>query len=109
MSVEQVGNEGQLESIFTSELAILLKHSTACAGSAVALEEMQNFAADNPDVPVYVVEVRKQRPLSHKTAAYFGIEHESPQVIIVRNGAAVWHASHYGITAAKVSAALSSL
>ena len=109
MSIERVGNEEQLESIFKSELAILLKHSTACAGSAVALEEMQNFAAGNPDVAVHVIEVRKQRPLSQKTAAYFGIEHESPQVIIVRNGAAVWHASHYGITAAKVTAALTSL
>jgi bacillithiol system protein YtxJ len=109
MSVEQVENEEQLESIFKSELAILLKHSPICAGSAVALEEMQNFAAGNPDLPVYLIDVRKQRPLSQKTAAYFGVEHESPQVIIVRDGAAAWHESHFGITAAKVAKALASL
>ena len=109
MSVEQVANEQQLESILKSELAILLKHSPVCAGSAVALEEMQNFADANRDIPVYMIDVRNQRPLSHKTAAYFGIEHESPQVIIVKNGTAVWHASHYSITAANVSQALSSL
>jgi bacillithiol system protein YtxJ len=107
--LEQVADEAQLESIFTAKLAVLLKHSPVCAGSAVALEEMQNFAAGNPDVPVYMVDVRTQRPLSNKTAAYFGIEHESPQVIMVQGGAAVWHASHYEITAARVSQALSSL
>jgi len=109
MSVQNIANEEQLESIFKSGLAIVLKHSAICAGSAVAMEEMQNFAAGHPDVPVYVMDVRKQRPLSQKTAAYFGIEHESPQIIIVRDGEAVWHASHFSITAAKVSAALASL
>ena len=109
MSVQSVATEEHLEAVFSSKLAVLLKHSTVCAGSAVAMEEMQNFAAGHPDVPVYVIDVRRQRPLSHKTAAYFGIEHESPQVIIVRNGKAVWHASHFSITAARVSAALASL
>ena len=109
MSIQQVGNEEELEAVFKSELAIHFKHSAACAASGVAMEEMQIFAAGNPDVPVHVVDVRKQRPLSQKTADYFGVQHESPQVIIVRDGTAVWHASHFGITAVKVAAAMTSL
>jgi bacillithiol system protein YtxJ len=72
------------------------------------MEELQIFAAGDPDVPVHVVDVRKQRALSQKTSDYFGIPHESPQVIIIRDGTPVWHASHFGITAVNVSAALSS-
>jgi len=109
MSIQQVGNEEELEAVFKSELAILFKHSTACAASGVAMEELQIFAAGNPNVPVHVVDVLKQRPLSQKTADYFGVQHESPQVIIVRKGSPVWQASHFGITAAKVTAALTSL
>jgi bacillithiol system protein YtxJ len=107
MAIERIPDEKALEVAFKSELAILFKHSPVCPASAVAMEEVENFTRTHPDVPLYVVDVRGQRPLSQKTAAYFGVTHESPQVILVRNGAAVWHASHYGITAAKLSSALS--
>jgi bacillithiol system protein YtxJ len=108
MAIEPVFDEQKLESVFRSDLAIIFKHSPICPSSGVAMEEMQNFVQNHPEIPVYVVDVRAQRPLSQKTAAYFGVQHESPQVIIVRNGAADWHASHYEITAARVVQALSS-
>jgi bacillithiol system protein YtxJ len=108
MSIKQVGSEEELEAIFKSELSILFKQSTACAASGVAMEEMEIFAIGHPEVPVHVVDVLKQRPLSQKTAAYFRVEHQSPQVILIRDGAAVWHASHFGITAVNVTAALTS-
>ena len=106
--MEQITDEQVLELVFKAELAILFKHSTICAASGVAMEEMEIFVNDHPDVPVYVIDVRRQRPLSQKAAAFLGIEHESPQVIVIRNGLAVWNTSHFGVTAAKVSAALSS-
>lgn len=109
MSIRQIGDEADLEKALQSELAIIFKHSTVCPASAVAMEEMRSFSSSDATVPVYLLDVRQQRPLSVKTATYLGVEHESPQVIIVRGGVAAWHASHYGITAAKVADALSSL
>jgi bacillithiol system protein YtxJ len=109
MSIKQVESEEELESILESELAVLFKHSAICPSSGVALEEIRDFSAHNPEVPVYMLEVRTQRPLSQKVSAYFGITHESPQVILVSRGKAVWHASHYAVTAAGVSSALSDL
>jgi bacillithiol system protein YtxJ len=106
MPIKQVGSEEELEAVFRSGLAILFKHSTACAASGVAMEEMEIFAVGHPGVPVHVVDVLKQRPLSQKVAEYFRIEHQSPQVILIRGGAAVWSASHFSITAVNVAAAL---
>ena len=106
-SMEQVTDERVLETVFKADFAIIFKHSTICPTSGVAMEEMQIFAGGHPDVPVYVIDVRRQRPLSQKAATYLGIEHESPQVIVIRGGRAVWNTSHFGITAAKLSAALS--
>ncbi len=106
--MEQITDEQVLESVFKSELAILFKHSTVCPTSGVAMEEMENFTKDHPQVPIYLIDVRRQRSLSQKAAAFFAIDHESPQVIVIRNGLAVWDTSHFGITAAKLSAALSS-
>lgn len=72
-----------------------------------ALDEVEAFVAAHPDVPVYLVDVRAERALSQSTAARTGIRHESPQVIILRRGAAVWSTSHDDITADAIQRNLS--
>jgi bacillithiol system protein YtxJ len=52
--------------------------------------------------------VQEARPLSDLVARETGIRHESPQVILFRNGKAVWNASHHGITAENLREALKS-
>ena len=64
-----------------------------------ALGEVQRFMAEHPAIPVYLVDVIAQRPLSREIAARLGIRHESPQAILFRQGAAAWHASHDAVTA----------
>ncbi len=64
-----------------------------------ALGEVQRFVGDHPEARVFLVDVRGARPLSMAAAARLGVQHESPQVILVRNGTAAWHASHFAVTA----------
>ena len=71
---------------------IIFKHSTTCPLSADAYGEMERMPG-----PVALVEVQNGREVSREIAARTGIEHQSPQVIILRNGKAVWHASHWNI------------
>ena len=52
-----------------------------------------------PEIPVFLVDVLSQRPLSQGIAARLGIQHESPQAILLRLGAPLWHASHDDVTA----------
>jgi bacillithiol system protein YtxJ len=66
------------------------------------LDEVEAFLAAHPDVKAYLVDVRAERPLSQQIAARTGVRHESPQVIILRHGAAVWSASHDEITAGAI-------
>jgi bacillithiol system protein YtxJ len=54
---------------------------------------------EHPDVPVCLVDVIGQRPLSREIAGRLSIAHESPQAILLRSGTPVWHASHFGVTA----------
>lgn len=67
-----------------------------------ALDEVEAFLASHPDVAAFLVEVRAERPLSQLIAARTGIRHESPQIIILRRGSAVWSASHGDITAGAI-------
>ena len=52
--------------------------------------------------------VQEARSLSDLVARETGIRHESPQVILLRNGEAVWNTSHHGITAESLREALES-
>ncbi len=57
----------------------------------------------HPDVPVYWVDVKAERPLSRELADRLGVTHESPQAILLRQGAPVWHASHSDVTARAIA------
>ena len=80
---------------------VIFKHSLTCPISASAFERMKSYDGD-----VSLVEVQRARPLSDEIAERLGVRHESPQIIVVRNGQVLWDASHFQITADKVAEAV---
>lgn len=87
---------------------LLFKHSTTCPISASAYRRVAAWLGEaGAAAPaVYLVKVIESRALSNEIAARLGVRHESPQVILVRGGQAVWHASHGGIDGAAIQRAL---
>jgi len=75
-------------------VAVLYKHSPTCGLSSMALDEIAAFSVQHPDVPIYLVDVLAQRPLSNEIEATLGIRHESPQAFVFQDGAVAWHGSH---------------
>jgi bacillithiol system protein YtxJ len=84
---------------------VLFKHSTTCPISARAHNQMSKLPAGVAD-QVSLLVVQGAGELSRRVAAQTGIRHESPQTIILRNGQAVWSASHFDITAEAVEQAV---
>jgi len=82
---------------------VVFKHSTACPISAAAYREMEKFEGD-----VSLVVVQTAREVSRELASITGIRHESPQVLVLRDGKAVWNASHFQIKADTVARAIES-
>jgi len=82
----------------TAPLLLLYKHSPWCGASMISERRIRDFSAAHPDLPVYLIDVIEQRELSARIAATLGVGHESPQVILVRDGAPVWNTSHFRIT-----------
>lgn len=80
---------------------VIFKHSLTCPISASAFERMQGYEGD-----VDLVEVQRARTLSNEIAQRLGVRHESPQIIILRNGQVLWDASHFKITAEAVAEAV---
>ncbi len=81
------------------ENCLVFKHSTTCPISASAAEEVRGLTTT---LPVMWINVREQRELSNWVAETYGVVHESPQLILMRDGkpAQVW--SHYDVKAANV-------
>jgi bacillithiol system protein YtxJ len=78
----------------------VFKHSLTCPTSATALEEFRTFAATGGGEAGYaLIEVQTARELSNELARRTGVRHESPQAMLLRDGEAVWHASHWRIRA----------
>jgi bacillithiol system protein YtxJ len=87
---------------------VIFKHSATCGTSVLAHEEIEAFVAGAPWAEVFVVSVTAGRQLSNEIAARFKVRHESPQALVIRNGAVSWHASHFRVTADAGAAALAS-
>ena len=100
--------EADLIPLLAAPLAVLYKHSPICPTSGVAYEEMLAFRRRSP-VPVFLVDVIKHRPLSRALAERIGVVHESPQAIVLRDGVAAWHRSHYDIQADTLARAVDHL
>lgn len=96
----QLNDEGQLNEIVTKSQTkpqVIFKHSTRCSISAVALQRLQK--AQQPDgVDFYFLDLLAHRPLSNKVAEVFGVHHESPQVLLIKDGKCIFDESHLGIS-----------
>lgn len=93
-----------LDELFTrsnDRPVILFKHSLTCSISSTVYEEMQRLKHE-----VSLIVIQNSRDISLEIEKRTGIRHESPQVIIVRNGTAVWNASHWAIKTATVEHAV---
>lgn len=84
--------------------AWIFKHSTRCPISAEAEREFMRHPEDAA-LSVYRVLVVENRPTSNAIAEALGVEHQSPQAILVRDGRAVWNASHWDVTREKLKEA----
>lgn len=63
-------------------------------------------SAAAPSVDHAWVRVIEERPLSLALADRVAVPHESPQALLIRDGAAVWNASHRAITAQSLEQAI---
>lgn len=86
---------------------IIFKHSTRCSVSRMALKGFENeYAIEEGAAKPYFLDLIAHRDVSNEIASRFGVTHQSPQVIVVKNGKAVYNASHDSIDAGVVKGKL---
>lgn len=92
--------ESQLKDIINASATrsqVIFKHSTRCSISSLAKNRLDK--ANNPEeMDFYFLDLISYRNLSNKTAEVFNVYHESPQVLVIKNGECVYDESHINIT-----------
>lgn len=91
-------SEKQVQDIFDSgEYALIYKHSPRCMTSLMAFRNMKSGSASDYSIPFYIVDVIENRAVSRFVSETFSITHESPQVLIVKDGKCLYDVSHESI------------
>lgn len=80
--------------------AVIFKHSTRCSVSRMALKQFENEFKLQDEVTPYFLDLIAYREISNEIANRFNVYHESPQILLIKDGKSVYDASHSDIDAA---------
>lgn len=96
---------GQLNDVVSDseeKTTAVFKHSTRCSISRMALKQFENEYNLGDSISLYFLDLIAYRDVSNEIASKFGVQHQSPQLIVIKNGKAVFSATHSDIDAAKL-------
>ena len=100
MNWKVLDNEQQLATIneeSRDHVVAIFKHSTRCSISVMVKNRLERVAPVE-GVDFYYLDLLQYRPISNKIAADYAVHHESPQVLLIRNGACFYVESQNGIS-----------
>lgn len=98
-SVEQLA---EIKSASYQQPQLIFKHSTRCSISAMVRSRLER--SETPDnINFYYLDLLAYRPVSDQVAEDFSVYHESPQVLLIKNGECVYDESHQGINMDEIS------
>ena len=101
ISLTDVSQLDEIEEISQNQSVIIFKHSTRCSISRMVLANFEKeYKGDS--FLLYYLDLLTYRSISNEIATRFGVIHQSPQLILIKNKKADYHASHENISAAYV-------
>ena len=90
----------EIDEVSQTKPVVLFKHSTRCSISRMALKQFDaEFNYPEEKIDWYLLDLLNHRDLSNEIASRYNVMHQSPQIIVIRNGKAVFNESHDSISA----------
>ena len=104
---QNLESEDTLDDIISASFKIpqlIFKHSTRCSISSFVLTDFKShFSYTANEFGAYYLDLLNHRAISNSIAERFDVQHQSPQLIIIKDGKAIAHASHEGINELQLS------
>lgn len=91
----------QLEEIKSSgQPSIIFKHSTRCSISLMAKRKFElDWDSIPENVTLYFLDLLRFRDVSNAVAELFEVHHQSPQLLLIKDGECIYETSHGEISA----------
>ena len=105
-ALETIDQLAAIDAESVSQPVLIFKHSTRCSISAASLARMERGWSNDSPVKPYYLDLIAFRTVSNEIARHYGIEHESPQALLIRDGKCIYTESHMGINADDLLTAL---
>ncbi len=77
---------------------VIFKHSSKCLISRRVLQKFEKELNSIDQVLPFFIDVIQKKELSHKIATKYQVGHQSPQLLVIKNGECINHASHSNIS-----------
>ena len=101
ISIEEINNIKEISKI---QSILIFKHSRRCGISRMVMKQFESlFNEENKHLKVYYLDLLNFREVSSKLSEVFQVIHQSPQLLVVKNGISVYDESHYEITKVNLS------
>ena len=100
MNWTTITDSAQTHDIFSKSYLnpiVIFKHSTRCSLSAMILRRLEREYTPVP-LEFYLLDLIANRMISNLVAEKCDVRHESPQLLLIKNGKCIYHESHSGIT-----------
>ncbi|MEP5616794.1 MAG: bacillithiol system redox-active protein YtxJ, partial [Flavobacteriaceae bacterium] len=95
-----LGSIDQLDEIAEKSMTksqLIFKHSTTCGISRMVLNMFTNSYSLESAIDLYFLDLHAHREVSNAVQHKFQVIHQSPQLLIIKNGQVVYHTSHGAI------------
>lgn len=96
ISIEYPAQLDEIKEKSFTRLQVIFKHSTSCLISKMAKNRLDR-STQPAAIDFYYLDLLKHRDISRKIAEDFKVKHESPQVLLIKNGECIFDESHNGI------------
>lgn len=96
----------QLDEILTNsntKKQAIFKHSTRCGISSMVIKQFENQTDENNNLDLYYLDLLRFRDISNAIAVKFNVQHQSPQLIVIKDESVLAHDSHHGILSLKLT------
>ena len=81
------------------KLQVIFKHSTTCGISSMVLNRfIENYNLEKAQIDLYFLDLRSYREVSNEVGYKFQVMHQSPQLLVIKDGVVVAHSSHGAIS-----------
>lgn len=96
IALDRADQLAEIEQKSFSKPQVIYKHSISCPTSSMMKHRLEK-STEPANVDFYYLDLLNYRDISNKVAADYSIKHESPQILLIKDGKCSFMRSHYAI------------